>query len=302
MQPVRRTTLVAIALCAVLAGCAGTPKKASPPEVVPPAPSGPAPNDTLNALAWQQTAVEHDFIYREVFRQAGEKLDNALKNPKWDALAGRDPKRSLRKLKPAIIVDVDETVLDNSPYQARRVIAGEASFDSAAWTVWCNEERAEPLPGALEFAQAAARKGITVFYISNRSKDLDAATLRNLETKHFPVAKDQNVFLGLGLGTAVDGCVPVSASGKDCRREWVGRTHRVLMQFGDQLGDFVDTGHNTQMERRAAAEKYRDWIGERWFVLPNPVYGAWETSLYGDDRNLSIEAQRQRKIEALRKD
>src|SRR6185312_659550 len=179
------------------------PQPAASPQPLAPAPSGPAPNDNLNAVAWTQTAIEHDLIYREVYRVAGEKLRAALKDPTWDALPKRDRKQPLSaKLKPAVIVDIDETVLDNSPYQARLVANGK-DYDEFTWSEWCREKRARPLPGALEFAQAAAKRGVTVFYLSNRAQDLNAATLENLRADGFPVEGD-TVFLG--LGTAVDGC------------------------------------------------------------------------------------------------
>ena len=297
-----RSNLARFACCALLAGCAQAPDKATPlpapaPEVpASPRPTGPAPNDNLNAVVWMQTAVERDLIYREVFRAAGERLRAALGNPEWDALAKRDRKQPLSaNMKPAVIVDVDETVLDNSPYEARLVLEGK-DYDEFGWSQWCRERRAKPLPGALEFANDAARRGITVFYISNRAKDLDEATLDNLRTAGFPVARQETVFLG--LGTVVDGCEQ-NGSEKGCRRELVGRTHRVLMQFGDQIGDFVDVEANTAAGRRAAMAPYADWIGERWFVLPNPTYGSWEPALFGNDWALPAGERRKAKIEAL---
>jgi 5'-nucleotidase (lipoprotein e(P4) family) len=292
-----RTTFVRIALCTLLAGCAHAPDKTAPaPLPQPPAPTGPAPDDNLNAVAWTQTALEHDLIYREVYRVAGEKLRAALEDPKWDALPKRDRTQPLSaKLKPAVIVDIDETVLDNSPYQARLVANGKA-YDEFTWSEWCREKRAKPLPGALEFAQAAAKRGVTVFYLSNRAQDLNAATLENLRADGFPVASD-SVFLG--LGTVVDGCEQ-NGSEKGCRRALVGRTHRVLMQFGDQVGDFVDVDANTQEGRRTAIEPYASWIGERWFVLPNPTYGAWEPALFNNDWARPTGERRKAKLDALR--
>ena len=284
-----RTTSIRIALGALLAGCAHAPEKTAPP-------SGPAPNDNLNAVAWTQTAVEHDLVYREVYRVAGEKLRAALDDAGWDALPKRDRKQPLPpKLKPAVIVDIDETVLDNSPYQARLVANGK-SYDEFTWSEWCREKRAKPMPGALEFAQDAAKRGVTVFYLSNRAQDLNAATLENLRADGFPVESD-NVFLG--LGTVVDGCEQ-NGSEKGCRRELVGRTHRVLMQLGDQVGDFVDVDANTPEGRRAAIEPYASWIGERWFVLPNPTYGAWEPALFNNDWARPDIERRKAKIDALR--
>ena len=287
-----RTTFFRIALCTLLAGCAHAPDRIAPAS----APSGPAPNDNLNAVAWTQTAIEHDLIYREVYRVAGEKLGAALADSNWDALPNRDrtaPPSST--LKPAVIVDIDETVLDNSPYQARLVANGTA-YDEFTWSEWCREKRAKPLPGALEFAQDAAKRGATVFYLSNRAQDLNAPTLENLRADGFPVENDA-VFLG--LGTVVDGCEQ-NGSEKGCRRALVGRTHRVLMQFGDQIGDFVDVDANTPESRRAAIEPYAGWIGERWFVLPNPTYGAWEPALFNNDWARPAGERREAKIEALR--
>jgi acid phosphatase len=297
-----RSNLARIAFCALLAGCAHAPDKTAPsPAPAPqapasPPPSGPAPNDNLNAVAWTQTAVEHDLIYREVFRAAGKQMRAALKDPKWDALPKRDRKAPpSAKLKPAVIVDVDETVLDNSPYQAR-LVAGGKEFDEFSWSEWCREQRAKALPGAVEFAQDAAKRGVTVFYLSNRAKDLDEATLANLRNAGFPIAEHETVFLG--LGTVVEGCEQ-NGSEKGCRRELVGRTHRVLMQFGDQIGDFVDVDANTPEGRRAAVEPYLGWIGQRWFVLPNSTYGSWEPALFNNDWSLPAEARRKAKLDAF---
>lgn len=297
-----RNTLARIVICAVLAGCAHAPEKSVTPPTpasIPapqPAPGGSAPNDNLNAVAWTQTAVEHDLIYREVYRVAGEKLRAALKDPKWDALPKRDRKQPLAaKLKPAVIVDIDETVLDNSPYQARLVANGK-EYDEFTWSEWCREKRARPLPGALEFAQDAAKRGVTVFYLSNRAQDLNAATLDNLRADGFPVESDSAF---LGLGTIVDGCEQIGTE-KGCRRALVGHTHRVLMQFGDQIGDFVDVDANTPDGRRVAVEPYSNWIGERWFVLPNPTYGSWEPALFNNEWGWPAAERRRAKIDALR--
>jgi acid phosphatase len=296
-----RTTFAGIALCTLLAGCAHAPEKAAPPPAPAPAPQasapgGPAPNDNLNAVAWTQTAIEHDLIYREVYRVAGEKLRAALRDPTWDALPKRDRKAPLPpKLKPAVIVDIDETVLDNSPYQARLVASGK-EYDEFTWSEWCREKRAKPLPGALEFAKEAAKRGVTVFYLSNRAQDLNAATLENLRAAGFPVESDDAF---LGLGTIVEGCEQIGTE-KGCRRALVGQTHRVLMQFGDQIGDFVDVDANTPDGRRAAMAPYAGWIGERWFVLPNPTYGSWEPALFNNDWARPAAERRRAKIEALR--
>jgi len=288
------TTLLALAL---LAGCATTKPQ---PAVVAPAPkatavaSAPA-NDNLNAVAWSQTAIEHDLIYLQTFRDAQSRLLAAMRDPHWDALGKADRVAPLKGLKPAVILDIDETVLDNSPYQARVVKSG-GEFNEADWAAWCKEAQARALPGAVEFTQFAAQHGIAVIYISNRAKDLDEATLANLRQVGFPVHGPQAF---LGLGTVVDDCEQ-AGSEKGCRRQLIARHYRVLMQFGDQIGDFVDVNANTADGRRRAVADYLPWIGTRWFVLPNPTYGSWEPALFNNDWSAPLEQRRQQKIDALR--
>jgi acid phosphatase len=291
--------LALVFLANVLVGCTTTRPdvKAPPaPTAAAPLPTGPLANDNLNAVAWAQTAIEHDLIYREVYRQAGEQLQRALKDRGWDALPRDERKNKARGLAPAVILDIDETVLDNSPYQARLVRDGK-SFDEFSWAQWCREKAAKPMPGALEFTRLAARNGVTVFYLSNRAQDLNEATLQNLRDAGFPIAAREPVFLG--LGTVVDGCEQVGSE-KGCRRESIGRTHRVLLQLGDQLGDFVDVLANTPQGRRDAIAAYADWIGERWFVLPNPTYGSWEPALFNNEWSQPEGARRAAKLNEFR--
>ena len=153
-----------------------------------------------------------------------------------------------------------------------------------------------PMPGAVEFTTFAANHGIAVIYISNRAKDLDEATLANLRSAGFPVAGKDSF---LGLGTFVEGCEQVGSE-KGCRRQRVAKDYRVLMQFGDQIADFANVPGNTAQGRGKAMAPYTAWIGERWFVLPNPTYGAWESTLFDNDYTLPRAERRQKKIESLR--
>jgi acid phosphatase len=290
------TTLLALAL---LAGCATTPRQ---PVAVAPAmptaatvPAAVAANDNLNAVAWSQTAIEHDLIYLQTYRDAQARLLAALHDRHWDALGKGDRTTPLKGLKPAVVLDIDETVLDNSPFAAR-MVQGNHEYNEAAWAAWCREESARALPGAVEFTRFAAKHGIAVIYISNRAKDLEQATLANLRKAGFPLSGPQSF---LGLGTVVDGCEQ-AGSEKGCRRQLVARHYRVLMQFGDQIGDFVDVLANTADGRRKAVADYLPWIGTRWFVLPNPTYGSWEPALFNNDWSASPEQRRRQKVDALR--
>lgn len=291
----------ALAATLVLAGCAHAPQAASPTPVetkteAAATVTGPSADDNLNAVAWSQNASEHDFIYLQTYRDAQEKLLKAMKDPTWDALPKDDraAHASLKGLKPAVVLDVDETALDNSPYQARLIRSG-GEFNEADWAAWCKEAIARPLPGAVEFTKFAADHGIAVIYISNRAKDLDEATLANLRSAGFPVAGKASF---LGLGTFVEGCEQ-AGSEKGCRRQLVAKDYRVLMQFGDQIGDFANILGNNAEGRAKAMAPYTAWIGERWFVLPNPTYGAWEPALFDNDYTLPRAERRQKKIESL---
>ena len=287
----------ALAALALLAACSASPTKA-PAAAPAPAPVAVTPaDDNLNAVAWSQTAIEHDLIYLQTYRDAQSHLLAAMNEPQWDALPKDDRVAPAKGLKPAVVLDIDETVLDNSPYQARLVKSG-GEYNEADWAAWCNEQRARALPGVVEFTQFAAKHGIAVIYISNRAKDLDQATLANLRQEGLPVSGPEAF---LGLGTFVEDCEQVGTE-KGCRRQLVSHKYRVLMQFGDQIGDFVTVLANNAAGRQKAMAPYMGWIGTRWFVLPNPTYGAWEPALFNNDWTAPREERRRQKIQSLRLD
>lgn len=124
---------------------------------------------------------------------------------------------------------------------------------------------------------------------------LKEATLANLRAVGMPVA-DDSVFLG--LGTVLPGCEQ-NGSEKNCRRQLAGQKYRVLMQFGDQIGDFVQVEVNTREGRDALYDEYEDWFGERWWMLPNPTYGSWEPALFNNDWQQSEAARHEAKRAAL---
>lgn len=266
--------LIAFTLALLLAACASTPPKAPAMYAGESAGSQLAGNDLLYATAWMQTSIEHDLTYVEIYRSAEQKLVQALADPGWDALATDERSNAANNLPPAVIVDVDETVLDNSPFEAR-MVRDNATFNADAWTAWVRQASAQPLPGALEYAKFAAAHGVTVFYISNRDVAQAKSTLANLAAKGFPLTPEAV----LNRGAATPGCVQSASADKGCRRRLVAQHYRVLALIGDQLGDFIDGADADNASRAQRIAPYRDWFGERWFVLPNPVYGSWEKAL-----------------------
>ncbi len=288
--------LLLLAACTALALSAC--KRAEAPATAAPAekPAAAAGNfhDNLNAVAWVQTSVEYKALSEQTYRAAADHLDAALKEKNWDALVPDERGNDATGLKPAVVMDVDETVLDNSPYQARLIRDGK-EFDEVSWDQWVAEKKAKPLPGVVDFAKAANAKGVTILYISNRAVHLKEATLANLRDVGLPVP-DDSVFLG--LGTSVQGCEQ-NGSEKNCRRRLAGQKYRVLMQFGDQIGDFVQVLANTREGRDQLYDEYNDWFGERWWMLPNPTYGSWEPALFNNDWTQPPAARSQSKREAL---
>ncbi|RDZ26448.1 5'-nucleotidase, lipoprotein e(P4) family [Lysobacter silvisoli] len=299
----RVLTLSVLSCALALAACKRTETPAAAPaDNAAPAPAataaakpaGLAADDNLNAVLWVQTSAEYRAATQTVYRAAADHLDAALKQKNWDALVPDERGNAATGLPPAVIMDVDETVLDNSPYQARLVRDGK-EYDEVTWDAWVAEKKAKPLPGVVDFAKAASAKGVTILYLSNRAEHLQAATLANLRDAGLPV-KDESVFLG--LGTFVEGCEQ-NGSEKNCRRKLAGQKYRVLMQFGDQLGDFVQVVANTPEGRDQLLQQYDDWFGERWWMLPNPTYGSWEPALFNNAWDQPREARRSSKREAL---
>ena len=265
---------------------------------LPPAPTGatasevPA-DDNLNAVLWVQRSAEYQAVSQTIYRAAADKLDIALHEKNWDALVPAERRNAAIGLPPAVIMDIDETVLDNSSYQARLVRDG-VEYNEVTWDQWVTEKKAQPLPGVVDFARTATAKGVTILYLSNRAEHLQAATLENLRAVGMPV-KDESVFLG--LGTFVADCEQ-NGSEKNCRRQLAGRSYRVLMQFGDQLGDFAQILANTPGRAQLYA-KYADWFGERWWMLPNPTYGSWEPAVFNNAWSQPRAERRAAKREAL---
>lgn len=286
---------LALSACKTTAPLAATvaPVSATEAPVASATSNATAPHDNLNAVLWMQRSAEYGAVTETIYRAAADRLDIALKDRRWDALVADERSNASTGLPPAVVMDVDETVLDNSPYQARLIQDGQ-DYSDVTWDLWVAEKKAKAVPGVVAFTKAAHARGITVLYISNRATHLKEATIDNLKAVGLPVKSD-DVFLG--LGTFVQDCEQ-NGSEKDCRRRLAGQKYRVLMQFGDQLGDFVQVIANTPSARAELVSRYTNWFGERWFMLPNPSYGSWEPALFnnawgspaGERRNLKHEA------------
>ena len=300
------STALSVIVLASLAASGGCAQRAAAP-AQPPAPSSaaaaaaiPAIHENLHAVLWVQTAVEFRGVSMQAYRLAQQQLDAALARPTWTAAI--EQTGDVSGLPPAVILDLDETVLDNSPFQARAIrhqnaerAAGRAAegFDEEAWNAWCAEARAGAVPGAVAFLAYARSKGVTPFFISNRTGPLEAATRRNLET------------LGIETGGASDTMFlrnerpEWSASDKTARRAAVAKTHRILLLVGDDLGDFMPSG-GTVEARDARVATHADAWGTTWIVVPNPMYGSWERAVLDSHPGTSPFARKATALEVVR--
>lgn len=227
-------------------------------------------DDKLNATLWMQTSVEYAGVTMGAYRLAAIMLDRALADPGSTAIPDEQGADYSDK-PPAVILDLDETILDNSRYQAWTIVAGTA-FSRKTWNAFVNAVESTPVPGSLEFAKYAEARGVKVFYVSNRTAGQEEATRRNLEKYGYPMGGNVDTVLLWGERPGW------MTSGKGPRRRHVARDYRVLLLLGDNLGDFVDGHRGSLEERRALMEANGDMWGTKWIVLPNPSYGSWEVA------------------------
>lgn len=282
--------LVSLALSACATPRApATPPTGDPPGATDASPAVAAEHPTLYATLWIQTAAEYRALAWQAYAAARASLARALADSTWTAAVEQEG-ADYAGLPPAIVVDIDETVLDNSPFQAR-VIRSGGGFDPEAWAAWVEEGRAAPVPGAPEFLALADSIGVTVFYITNRDVSGEAATRRNLEAAGLPVDPDVDTVLLRGEREEW-------SSDKASRRAAVAERYRVVLVVGDDFNDFVPA-RLPRADRDRLVERYRDRWGERWIVLPNPTYGSWEGALYAPAGDLDEADRIRRRHEAL---
>ncbi|MCB2207926.1 MAG: 5'-nucleotidase, lipoprotein e(P4) family [Bacteroidetes bacterium] len=166
----------------------------------------------------------------------------------------------------AIVVDIDETILNNTPYEAKAMLDGK-SYESESWYEWSNMAVAEPVPGALEFIQFADSLGFHVFYISNRKEKFEGeGTRENIRNMGFPQTMDDHFLLR------------TDERNKEKRRQSVSENYEIVLLAGDNLGDFYeDTDVFT--EREAIMKSNINHFGRKFIVLPNAIYGDWLTAI-----------------------
>jgi len=221
------------------------------------------------AVSWYQHSAEMRALYYQGFNIARQRLD--------EAIAANTKKQPL-----AVVVDIDETMLDNSPFESMVI---DSADNLSGWKNWTARATAKALPGALEFAIYAQSKKVEIFYVTNRDDNERVATLLNLQKEGFPYTDEDHLLTRSDLTYSAG-----NTSSKTGRRAKVAENHKIVLLIGDNLNDFSeifeDRSHNDGKE---AVEKNREQFGQLFIVLPNPMYGAWEKPLYNYKDGLSEE-------------
>ncbi|MBU1013678.1 MAG: 5'-nucleotidase, lipoprotein e(P4) family [Bacteroidetes bacterium] len=214
----------------------------------------PVNNDSLlMATIYQQKSAEVEALCYQAYNIAELRLNQILENNTY--------KKPL-----AVVVDVDETVLDNSPFEAKSIL--ENSDYPTYWKEWIELSNAKALSGAVEFLNYASSKGVETFYITNRKVEFHDATMKNLKDKGFPHVDEAHILLRS------------TESNKEARRQKVMETHDIVILMGDNLNDFTDLFEaNSIAERHQNVIDLKDEFGKKFIILPNAMYGAWIDAL-----------------------
>ncbi len=221
-------------------------------------------DQNAQSVIWMQNAGEYQALCHQAFNLAKQAVDRAkeLETEPW-----------------AVVVDLDETMLDNSPYAAWQLLHGK-SYEPATWDAWCRAELTPATPGSLDFARHVIAQGGELFYVSNRSNVTYEATRRNLIELGFPEVNEQRLLLKTDTSNKQPRFQAIADSG-----------YRIILMLGDNLNDFpeLETYHKGNAARNAAMAERQSDFGRRFIVFPNPSYGDWEGGLVSGYHQLTAE-------------
>ncbi len=230
-------------------------------------------NAMVNAVVWQRTSVEYQALCHQAYNTARTRLEEDLK-------------KNYGKPK-AVIVDLDETVLDNSLFEAQMILDGLSYHED--FDAWIASAKCQAVPGALSFLNYADENGYKIFYLSNRRLRHLKGSLNNLKKLKFPQAEESQILL------------KNQSSNKGIRRQKVSKSYEIILLIGDNLIDFDDIFRMKNIkERFAEIDKVKDKFGQKFIILPNPIYGEWIKAVYGGTRNIPEKAKKTKLLNSLK--
>jgi 5'-nucleotidase (lipoprotein e(P4) family) len=229
----------------------------------------------MMSILYMQTSAEYRALCYQTFNLAKLNIDKALSAKKTD--------------KPlAVIVDADETIIDNSAYEAF-LIGKNFGYSPDTWNKWMDAAEAKAVPGALEFLNYASKKGVEIFYITNRRIVGYKGTQKNLEQLGFPIVDKKHLLLR------------TDTSNKQPRRDLVEKSYNIVFLMGDNLNDFLNVfAEKSTEERFAETDKLKEEWGKKFIVLPNPMYGEWASAVIDYKHGASAEEKDKMRKQSLR--
>ena len=224
------------------------------------------------ALLWMRTSAEYRALCYQGYNAALAEIERAQANP-----AGRSGKPL------AIVLDCDETVVDNTRALAEAAAAGNGRYNSLWWRATISEARSEAMPGAADFLNEVARRGVAIFYVSNRWSEVNyEPTVQNLKELGFPSVDAEHVLL----------MEDRKMSDKQPRFDRITEDYDVVVYMGDNAGDLpLGTKGMNRAARNAAIDAAHEEFGAQYIVFPNPAYGSWVSALVKDYMTMSPEAR-----------
>ena len=245
---------------------------------------------SMLSVLYAQSSAEYEASNIQTYVNAKSALDKALNDVTWTAAI--EQKDNFENKPPAIILDIDETVLNNVPFQARSIIDGQSY--PTGWLDWMLEESSDAVAGVSDFLEYSQSKGVKIFYVTNRIAVAEDATRNNLKKLGLPLDTDRDVLLMKNENGWT--------SDKVSRRKLVAKDYRILLLIGDQLGDFLPLDETTlELDaRKELADTYKHMWGSKWFMITNPMYGRWEASIYNNEYPDTEDELMQMRLEALK--
>jgi len=227
----------------------------------------------MYATIWFQRSPEMKALYYQGYNLAGLRLSEFVKQ---------------KTAKPkAVVVDIDETMLDNSPFEVQEIMDSKG-YTSESWKHWTSLAKAKALPGAMEFTRFCDSLGVQVFYISNRKVDEVDVTIKNLDSLGFAFARKENMIF------------KEDVSSKKSRRDKLSERFEIVMLIGDNLNDLSEVFENRGVDWGVSVvEQNKSEFGNRFIVLPNPMYGDWEKNIPIGKENLTEEQKREARLKVI---
>lgn len=215
----------------------------------------------IGAYLWQQTSGEYRALMYQAYNLAKLKIERELENK--------------HNRKRAVVFDIDETLLDNS-FGGAREIQEKLPWKENHFADWVKLKKAIAVPGGLDFVKFLVDNRIEVFYISNRRVDMFDDTFTNLVEQGFPVKKENLMLMG-------------TDHSKEERRQAVLKKYDIVMLVGDNLTDFHKAFEKKGVaERNGLVDQMKADFGDRFIMLPNPLYGDWERALPTDKPRVDL--------------